>query len=161
MTDSGAELFLDQAGLSGELYDREFQADCVRRVVAAMKESMTTAVPVTHLGHGQAKVRHVASSRRIVYPDGRISFSRYSSSGGDTFLQETDEGDIDPLLHTISFWNGDVPILALHSYATHPMSHYGKGAVSANKTGTGTLACQFLQRFPNSCGSQSRFCQAF
>ena len=135
VTDSGAELYLDQAGLSGELYDREFQADCVRRVVAAMKESMTAAVPVTHLGHGQAKVQHVASSRRIVYPDGRVSFSRYSSSGGDTFLQETEEGDIDPLLRTISFWNGDVPILALHSYATHPMSHYGKGAVSADFPG--------------------------
>ena len=97
--------------------------------------SDATAIPVTHLGHGQAKVLHVASSRKIISPDGRVSFNRYSSSGGDKFLQDTDEGDIDPLLRTISFWNNDDPILALHSYATHPMSHYGKGAVSADFVG--------------------------
>lgn len=135
VTDSGAQDYLDQVGMSGELYDREFNADCIRRVIAAMKTSMATAIPVTHLGHGQAKVLHVASSRRIISPDGRVSFNRYSSSGGDKFLQGTDEGDIDPLLRTISFWNNDDPILALHSYATHPMSHYGKGAVSADFVG--------------------------
>lgn len=135
VTDSGAQDYLDQVGMSGELYDREFNADCIRRVIAAMKTSMATAIPVTHLGHGQAKVLHVASSRKIISPDGRVSFNRYSSSGGDKFLQDTDEGDIDPLLRTISFWNNDDPILALHSYATHPMSHYGKGAVSADFVG--------------------------
>jgi len=33
-------------------------------------------------------------------------------------------------LKTISFWNGETPVLALHHYATHPMSYYGAGGVS-------------------------------
>ena len=32
--------------------------------------------------------------------------------------------------HTDYFWHGDLPILAMHAYATHPMSHYGQGGVS-------------------------------
>lgn len=135
VTDSGAQAYLDEVGMAGQLYDREFQADCITRVVAAIKASMKSAIPLTHLGHGQANVANVASSRRVVYPNGRIKFDRYSSSGGNAFLQETDEGDIDPLLRTISFWNEDQPVLAIHSYATHPMSHYGKGAVSADFVG--------------------------
>ena len=135
VTDSGAQTYLDRVGLQGQLYDRDFHADCIRRVVTAMKESLEKAIPVTHLGHGQARVLHVASSRKVVYPDGRVKFDRYSSSGGNAFLQETDEGNIDPLLRTISFWNGDTPVLALHSYATHPMSFYGRGGVSADFVG--------------------------
>ncbi len=135
VTDSGAQQYLDKVGMDGELYDREFQADCIRRVIEAMTRSMEAAIPVTHLGHGEARVLHVGSSRKVVYPDGRIKFDRYSSSGGNEFLKDTDEGDIDPLLRTISFWNEETPILALHSYATHPMSHYGKGAVSADFVG--------------------------
>ncbi len=135
VTDSGAQTYLDEVGLEGQLYDREFHADCIRRVVAALKESLAAPITVTHLGHGQARVLHVASSRKVVYPDGRVKFDRFSSSGGNAFLQETDEGNIDPLLRTISFWNGDTPILALHSYATHPMSFYGRGGVSADFVG--------------------------
>lgn len=135
VTDSGAQSYLDKVGMKGELYDRDFQADCIRRTVSAIRESMNNAIPVTHLGHGQAKVQHVASSRKVVYPDGRVKFDRYSSAGGNEFLHGTDEGDIDPLLRTISFWNGDTPILALHSYATHPMSYYGRGGVSADFVG--------------------------
>jgi hypothetical protein len=135
VTDSGAQDYLDQVGMEGELYDREFQADCIRRVVEAMTKSMQAAVSVTHIGYGQGKVQHVGSSRKVVYPDGRIKFDRYSSAAGNAFLQETDEGDIDPLLRTISFWNEETPVLALHSYATHPMSHYGKGGVSADFVG--------------------------
>ncbi len=135
VTDKGAQDYLNAVGLPRALYDQEFHTDCIRRVVAALKESLARPMNLTHVGYGQARVLHVASSRRIVYPDGRVSYDRYSSSGGDPFLTSADEGDIDPLLKTISFWNGEQPILALHSYATHPMSFYGKGAVSADFVG--------------------------
>ena len=52
-----------------------------------------------------------------------------------SFHASAPDGDIDPLLRTISLWNRDQPLLALHSYATHPMSHYGKGGVSADFVG--------------------------
>ena len=39
------------------------------------------------------------------------------------------------MLKTLSFWNGDEPVAALHCYATHPMSHYGQGDVSSDFVG--------------------------
>jgi hypothetical protein len=42
---------------------------------------------------------------------------------------------IDPWLKTLSFWDGDKPLLAMHAYATHPMSYYGRGGVSADFVG--------------------------
>lgn len=105
VTDSGSQDYPDQVGMQGEIYDREFQADCIRRVAETMTKLIQAASHVTHIGHGQAKVQHVGSSRKVVYPDGLIKFDRYSSAAGNIFLQETDEGDIDPLLRTISFWN--------------------------------------------------------
>jgi hypothetical protein len=44
-------------------------------------------------------------------------------------------GDIDPLLKTISLWDGDRPIAAISCYAVHPMSYYGQGGVSADFPG--------------------------
>ena len=42
---------------------------------------------------------------------------------------------IDPYLRTLSFWDGDRPLAALSYYATHPMSYYGDGRVSADFCG--------------------------
>ena len=41
--------------------------------------------------------------------------------GIDREAQDADEGTIDPWLRTLSFWDGDRPICAVHSYAVHPM----------------------------------------
>jgi hypothetical protein len=38
-------------------------------------------------------------------------------------------------LKTLSFWDNDRPLVALSAYATHPMSFYGKGGVSADFVG--------------------------
>ncbi len=128
--DSGAERLLEEVGLGGELYDRDFHSRCLWRVGDALRASLGKAVPVSHLGTGQARVKKVASNRRTVHLDGRVSFSRGSRSGGNPFLREAPEGQIDPFLKTLSFWNEETPVLALHAYATHPMSHYGQGLVS-------------------------------
>ncbi len=130
VVDSGAEQLLEEVGLAGELYDRDFHAGSLRRVSDALSAGLTRAVPVSHLGMGQARVEKVASNRHMVLPDGRVSFSRSSRSGGDPFLGKAPEGLIDPFLKTLSFWSGETPVLALHAYATHPMSHYGRGQVS-------------------------------
>ena len=130
VVDSGAEQLLEEVGLAGELYDRDFHAGSLRRVSDALSAGLTRAVPVSHLGMGQARVEKVASNRHMVLPDGRVSFSRSSRSGGDHFLGKAPEGLIDPFLKTLSFWSGETPVLALHAYATHPMSHYGRGQVS-------------------------------
>jgi len=52
------------------------------------------------------------------------------------------EGKIDGFLRTVSFFNGDRPLAALHYYAVHPISHYGDGRVTYDVAG---LARERLQ----------------
>lgn len=143
VADRGAQAYLDNVGLSGELYDTAFHADCLARVATALQKALQAPRKITHLGLGQAKVEQVASSRRIVLADGRVSYDRYSASGGDPLHSQAAEGEIDPYLKSISFWDGEMPLAVLHSYATHPMSHYGRGGVSADFVG---LARRLRQR---------------
>lgn len=135
VTDAGAAKLLNEVGLEDELYDEEFHAKTVNRVAAAAKKSLQQAKAITHLGTGQARVKDVASNRRVILENGRVSFGRGSSSGGDKFHSQAPDGEIDPFVKTISFWNGDQCVVALHAYATHPMSRYGQGHVSADFVG--------------------------
>jgi hypothetical protein len=135
VTDSGAQAYLDSVGLAGELYDVDFHEQCIRDTVTAMKAAVEIAEPLTHVGIGQAKVDKVASSRRVVHADGSIRFDRYSRMSADSFQAKADEGEIDPMLKSVTFYSGEKPIAVISSYATHPMSHYGKGAVSADFVG--------------------------
>lgn len=123
----------------------QFNDECIGRVVGAMKEALGHPRTVTHFGIGRAKVERVASNRRYVRPDGAVSYNRMSRTT-DPVAVEADDGEIDPWLHTLSFWDGGQPVCALHSYAVHPMSVYGQGKVSADFPG---LAREMIQKeFP-------------
>ena len=104
------------------------------RVAEAAKESLNETKPISHLGIGEAKVEKVASNRRYRDANGRVSYNRMSATR-DAKIRDAEEGTIDPFLKTISFWDGESPLLALSAYATHPMSYYGKGGVSADFVG--------------------------
>ena len=130
--DLKAQQLLDEQGLAGWNCDPAFHEQAVRRTAAALERSLKSPSRVTHLGSGQAKVEQIASNRRVVRPDGKITWERGSSSGN---IYDAPEGEIDPWLKTISFWDGDRPVLAWSCYAVHPMSHYGKGEVSADFPG--------------------------
>jgi hypothetical protein len=80
------------------------------------------------------KVERVASNRRYLRADGSPAFDRMSAAR-DAAIRDQPEGLIDPWLKTLSFWDGDRPLLALSCYATHPMSYYGRGGVSADFIG--------------------------
>jgi hypothetical protein len=134
VVDTEAQALLDAVGLQKELCDPEFNEACVRRVADALRASLGHARSVTHLGVGQADVEQVASNRRVVL-EGRVTFDRYSASGAVPKLAEAPDGEIDAALKTLSFWDGDTPVLAVHCYAVHPMSFYGKGGVSADFVG--------------------------
>jgi hypothetical protein len=125
---------LDQAGARGRICDLAFHETVVQRVAAALQRSLAGARRITHLGLGQARVEQVASNRRYLGPDGHPRHNRMSATR-DPQIRAAEEGTIDPWLKTLSFWDGDAPVLALSAYATHPMSHYGRGAVSADFVG--------------------------
>jgi hypothetical protein len=120
----------------------KFNDECIPRVTAAMKESLKHPRTITHFGTGRAKVERVASNRRFIKPDGTVSYGRFSG-GGNPDAMTADEGEIDPWLRTLSFWDGDHCVCALHSYAVHPMSRYGAGKVSSDFPG---LARELLQK---------------
>src|SRR5690606_11200106 len=131
VVDLGAEALLASVGLSGELCDVDVHDQALAKVCAAIEEALPRARRTTHVGIGRARVREIASNRRVVDAKGRVAFSRGSRSGGNARMREAPEGTIDPFLRTLSFWDGDTPLVALHTYATHPMSYYGEGEVSA------------------------------
>lgn len=130
--DLTAQKLLDQQGLTGYNCDPAFHEQAVQRTAAALKRSLASARRVTHFGIGRAKVERIASNRRVVDPQGRVSWARGSASGD---LYGAPEGTIDPWLRTLSLWDGDRPLLAWSCYAVHPMSHYGRGGVSADFPG--------------------------
>jgi hypothetical protein len=131
-TDIEAQQLLDHAHSPHTLCDPAFERDCIAKVAAAIRRASSQAI--THLGTGQATVEKVASNRRYVGDDGKVSFGRTSATRDPT-IRNQPEGLIDPALKTISFWNGAKPVAALYSYSTHPMSYYGKGDVSTDFPG--------------------------
>jgi hypothetical protein len=135
VADLDAQRILERLKLKGSICDLKFHETAVQRTVTALKAALKKKQPVTHLGLGQAKVEKIASNRRYVLPDGKISFGRGSASGRNILAAKAPEGTIDPWLKTLSFWNGDRPLAALSGYATHPMSYYRTGEVSADFPG--------------------------
>lgn len=134
VVDYDAQRLLDEAGLEKSLCDVAFAKTCVDRVADALRVSLKTPVPVTHYGIGVGVVEGVCSNRRVVMPDGAVTYNRGSATA-DAALRALPEGIVDPYLKTLSFWNGDKPVAALSAYSTHPMSYYGKGGVSADFVG--------------------------
>lgn len=135
VTDQDAAEILTRVGLQGELFDEAFHEQTIARAAAALRDALAEAKPVTHIGLGRARVKQVASNRRVEHPDGRVSFSRGSRSGSSAFHRDAPEGEIDPELKTIRFYHNDKPLVSLHAYATHPMSYYGRGGVTSDFVG--------------------------
>ena len=130
--DLTAQRLLDQYGLKGWNCDPSFHEIAVQRTAAALRQALKSPRRITHYGIGKAKVEKLASNRRVVRPDGTITWERGSASG-DVF--HAPEGEVDPWLKSISLWDGDTPVLVWSCYAIHPMSYYGKGGVSADFPG--------------------------
>jgi hypothetical protein len=117
------------------IVERDYFQDCLNRGRAAVTAGLKNARPVTHVAHGQGKVKEVASNRRVSRnPDGTVKAMR-GSSCKDPVLRAMTEGTIDPWLKTVAFYDGDEKIVSCHYYATHPMSYYGDGMVSSDFTG--------------------------
>ncbi len=134
LADLEAQRILETAGLEARIIDLEFHERAVGAVATALRLEMKEARAVTHVGLGKAEVREIASNRRYLGPDGKPRHNRMSANA-DAAIRDQPEGTIDPFLRTLSFWEGDRPLAALSVYATHPMSYYRTGRVSADFPG--------------------------
>lgn len=134
IADLEAQRLLEGAKAKGQICDLDFHERVVQRVAAALRDSLKEPRRITHFGTGQAKVDQVASNRRYLGPDGKPRHNRMSRTTNPA-IRAAEEGTIDPWLKTLSFWDGDMPVLALSVYATHPMSYYGGGGASADFVG--------------------------
>jgi hypothetical protein len=128
------EKILSEYNLGGISIDNAFVTGVIQKTADAVTAAIKTAKPVTRVGFGQAKVEKVASNRRILGPDGKVSITRWSSTT-DPAAIAAPEGTIDPWLKSVSFWNESTPVAVLTYYATHPQSHYGKGDVTCEFIG--------------------------
>lgn len=141
IADLTAERILRAHGAAGSVCDLDFHEQAVQRVAASLRSAVREAAPVTHVGHGRASVENIASNRRYSLPDGRPAYDRMSANR-NVIARDAETGTIDPWLRTLSFWNGDHAVVALHNYATHPMSYYGRGAISADFPGIARASLQ-------------------
>lgn len=132
--DTGAEKLIEAAPQPKPSLDLKFFDDAVRRTAAATRASLAQTHRFTHIGTGKAKVKQVASNRRVLGPDGKVKYTRTSATR-NAAARAAPEGLIDPWLRTLSFWDGETPLAALSYYATHPMSYYGRGGVSCDFCG--------------------------
>ena len=135
VVDIDAQNLLTSVGLKDELFHVEWHDMTLARVASKVSASLELATAVTHYGISEVVVRQIASSRRVVLENGSVSFNRGSRSGDNEFMANAPIGKIDPMLKTITFFKENQPLAQIHSYATHPMSNYGQGVVSADFVG--------------------------
>jgi len=140
IADPDADRYLERTDVETRTIWPDVLDRCIEDSARAAKNARDRYRRVTHLGFGQAKVEKVASNRRIIGPDGRIAMWR-GSSCGDPEIRAQPEGLIDPWLKCIIFYDNDHPLASLQYYATHPMSYYRDGGVSAD-------FCGFLRPCP-------------
>jgi endothelin-converting enzyme/putative endopeptidase len=132
--DTTAQRVLEPVGMGGHLFDLKAGRDTIQRAADALRRAMNDSRRVTHIGMGRARVEQVASNRRVLGPDGKVKYVRYSSCK-DPKVRAEPEGTIDPWVRLISFWDGDKPLAVISYYATHPQSYYCEGGVSADFVG--------------------------
>ncbi len=124
--DFGAERILAEAGLDPVSYEGSFPREVLGRLDAALRSALLQAQPVTHVGLGQAEVREVASSRRILGPDGKVRAVRYTTNT-DPVLPPEPDGTIHPSVSLLSVCHTNRPLALLSYYAVHPQSYYRTG----------------------------------
>jgi hypothetical protein len=131
--DGDAQRLLDRSPSPPHYVDAAFLDAVTDRLAAAAKQALGRLQTVDAVGTSQSVVERVASSRRIITPDGK--FHGRMSSAKDPALRALPEGFIDPLLRTITLAQGTKPVVRLHYYATHPQSFYGDPRASSDVPG--------------------------
>ncbi len=134
-SDFSAERLLHQVGVTDVgLHEGAFTREVLDRLDRAISAAVQNPTTITHVGYGSAKVQKVASNRRILGADGKVSATRYTTCR-DPKLRAAPEGVIDPELSAIAFWNEEELVTVMSYYACHPQSYYRTGIPSPDFPG--------------------------
>ncbi|MFQ3651586.1 MAG: hypothetical protein SNJ75_14765 [Gemmataceae bacterium] len=132
--DTVAQKYIDAHGGSPANLESRFFSRCLAQLAQAVQDALKKPLRFDAISTGRASVDRVASNRRVLGKDGKVRFTRTSATR-DPEARAAPEGLIDPYLRCLGFWHGDRPLLAVHYYATHPMSYYGDGRVTSDFCG--------------------------
>jgi hypothetical protein len=132
--DEGAHRLLDAAPQPPVHLSSNFLAGLRVRLAAAAGDAVKRLEVFDRIGTGEAKVDRVASTRRLHDANGKLLL-RFSTGALQKALADAPEGDIDPMLKTITFARGDKALVRLHFYATHPQTFCCDGRASADFIG--------------------------
>lgn len=146
--DAAMDAILWEHQIPGGPFDSPFARQVMDRAGVAAAEAMRAAVEVTHVGESLAEVEKVASSRRILGPDGKVLHVRWTATT-DPAVRAFPEGVIDPQLRMIRFWHAERPLVALTYYATHPQSYYRTGKANSDFPGMARDARQVATGVPH------------
>ena len=126
--DGGTQELLDNEKNPPKHRNLESLEEITDRLAEAVKQSLDGLEPFDRVGAGRAKVDRVASIRRVITPEGKL-LTRWSACR-DPELRAMPEGNIDPMLKTVTLAQGDKPLVRIHYYATHPQTYYREGRAS-------------------------------
>jgi len=135
IVDTAAQRLFDEHGIEPAICDVAWHAAVLRNACDALRESLARPAAVDEIGLGAGPVERFASNRRPLGDDGKVVRPRFSAMPGDDPVVALPEGLIDPSLRSLSFHSNGRPVAVVSCYASHPMSHYGKGQVSADTVG--------------------------
>ncbi len=145
--DEGAHRLLDAAPRPPAHLSAAYLEGLRVRLASAARQAVERLEVFDRIGTGEARVERVASIRRLRDAAGK-SLVRFSSSGKDQAMAEAPEGDIDPMLKTITFAQGSKPRVRLHYYATHPQTVSCDGTASADFVGAVREAVEQAEHVP-------------
>jgi hypothetical protein len=131
--DSDAQALLDKEASPPRYADLKALEQCADRLAGAVRAATGRMEAVDAIGTGEAKVERVAATRRVPGPDGKVRV-RWSACT-DADLRAAAEGNIDPMLKTVTFARGGKPLVRLHYYATHPQTGGGDGRIGIDFVG--------------------------
>lgn len=132
--DEGAHRLLDTAPQPTIHLSSNYLAQLRTRLAGAASEAVKHLEVFDRIGTSEAKVDRVGSQRRLHDENGKL-YLRFSTGALQKKLADAPEGDLDPMLKTITFAHGDKPIARLHFYASHPQTFCCDGRASADFVG--------------------------
>ena len=132
--DLTAAKVLQQVGHAAQHFDTRFIEDCAVRVAAAAREASSEMTGISSVAVVKARVRGVASNRRMLGPDGTVHTTRYTACR-DPKIRDLPEGVIDPWMRVVEFRSGSGPVARMSFYATHPQSYYRTGMANPDFPG--------------------------